>query len=74
MNILSPAVKTTSFSEFCANLFMSNSATILPLASVFLNSDKMGNRLDTSIPFVPYDIDGNYRLDSPDLGCFERIE
>ena len=64
------------------NLFQN---TILNEDPLFLDENIWDFKLDSMSPalnygkigianLVPYDIDENYRLDSPDLGCFERIE
>ena len=64
------------------NLFQNTMVNEDPL---FVDKNIWDFRLDSLSPalnygkaeianLVPYDLDGNYRLNSPDLGCLERIE
>ena len=64
------------------NLFQNTMVNEDPL---FVDKNIWDFRLDSLSPalnygkdeianLVPYDLDGNYRLNSPDLGCFERVE
>tara|TARA_B100001029_G_C15048761_1_gene449109 strand:+ start:586 stop:2118 length:1533 start_codon:yes stop_codon:yes gene_type:complete len=64
------------------NLFQNTMINEDPL---FLDKSIWDFRLDSLSPalnygkdeianLVPYDLDGNYRLNNPDLGCFERVD